>query len=108
MDAEKVQTLLDALRGLTAKEFTSDEQADQAKFDLGAPTIEVEVRVGEDGTEKVLLTDPAAEQVYGAIASQPSTYELEKGDAESLRNGIADVIAEEEEATDGEESPPEL
>ena len=32
LDAEKVQTLLDALRGLTAKAFTSDEQADQAKF----------------------------------------------------------------------------
>jgi hypothetical protein len=107
LDAEKVQTLLDALRGLTAKEFTSDEQADQAKFGLGAPTIEAEVQVGEGGKDKVLLTDPVAEQVYGAIAGQPSTYELEKGDAESLRNSIADVIAEDEEPAADEESEPE-
>ena len=107
LEAEKVQTLLDALRGLTAKAFPSDEQADQARFGLGAPTIEAEVHAGEDGTEKALLTDPAAEQVYGAIAGQPSTYELEKGDAESLRNAISDVIAEDEEASEDEETEPE-
>lgn len=104
LDAEKVQTLLDALRGLTAKAFPSDEQADQAKFGLGTPTIEAEVKAGEDATEKVLLTDPAAEQVFGVIAGQPSTYELEKGDAEGLRHAIADVITEDEETSDGEET----
>ena len=107
MDAEKVQTLLDALRGLTAKTFPSDEQVDQAKFGLSAPAIEAEVKAGEDATEKVVLTDPAAEQVFGGIAGQPSTYELEKGDAESLRNAIADVTAEDEEPTTDEESEPE-
>ena len=65
------------------------------------------MQTGEGDAEKVVLTDPAADQVYGAIAGQPSTYELEKGDAEGLRNAIADVLAEEDEAEGEEETEPE-
>ena len=108
LDAEKVQTLLDALRGLSAKEFTSDDPADQAKFGLDAPTIEAEVvQASDGGTEQVVITDPSADQVYGAIPGQDSTYELEKGDIEELRTSISDLAKpdeEEEEADEGEES----
>ncbi len=101
LDSEKVQTLLDALRGLSVKEFTSDELSDQAKFGLDAPTIEAEVVQSSDGgTEQVMITDPSADQVYGAIPGQDSTYELEKGDIEELRTSISDLAMPDE----GEES----
>lgn len=108
LDAEKVQTLLDALRGLSVKEFTSDELADQAKFGLEAPTIETEVaQASGGGTEQVVISDPSSDQVYAAIPGQASTYELEKGDIEELRTSISDLAKpdeEEEEVGEGEES----
>ncbi len=105
LDSEKVQTLLDDLRGLSAKAFTSDDEAGQAKYGLGSPVIEAEVVKADDGgTEKVIVTDPQAEHVYGAIPGQPSTYELEKSDVEGLRTNIADLANPSEEPGDGTES----
>ncbi|MCZ6773495.1 MAG: DUF4340 domain-containing protein, partial [Proteobacteria bacterium] len=105
LDSEKVQTLLDDLRGLSAKAFTSDDRADQAKYGLGSPVIEAEVVPADDGgIEKVIITDPEAERVYGAIPGQPSTYELEKGDVDRLRTNIADLAKPAEESADSEES----
>ena len=105
LDSEKVQTLLDDLRGLSAKAFTSDDRADQAKYGLSSPVIEAEVVQADDGgIEKVIITDPEAEQVYGVIPGQPSTYELEKSDVEGFRTNIADLAKPAEESSDKEES----
>ena len=103
LDAEKVQTMLDALRGLSVKEFTSDESADQTKFGLEAPTIETEVvQASGGGTEQVVISDPSSDQVYAAIPGQASTYEIEKGDIEELRTSISDLAKPEEEEEEAE------
>jgi hypothetical protein len=107
LDSEKVQTLLDDLRGLSVKAFTSDAQADQERYGLGTPVIEAEVvQANGAATEKVIITDPEAERVYGAIPGQPSTYELEKGDVEGLRTNIAAVAEPAEEPADSATATP--
>jgi len=107
LDSEKVQALLDDLRGLSVKAFTSDAQADQERYGLGTPVIEAEVvQANGAATEKVIITDPEAERVYGAIPGQPSTHELEKGDVEGLRTNIAAVAEPAEEPTDSAETTP--
>lgn len=105
LESSKVQSLLDDLRGLRAKEFTSDEEADQEKYGLDQPALEAEVVQADDkGTEKAIMTSLDGEKVYAAIPGQPSTYEIEKSDAESLRSNIEELLkpAEENEG-EGEE-----
>ncbi len=107
LNSEKVQALLDDLRGLSVKTFTSDSQPDQARYGLGTPVIEAEVvQANGAATEKVIITAPEAERVYAAIPGQPSTYELEKGDVEGLRNNIAAVAELAEEPADSAKSTP--
>ena len=78
--SEKVQTLIDSLRNLSATSFASDSAADQSKYGLGSPAIEVEVTQAENNgaTEKVLLTTPSKDHAYAARDGQPTTYEVEK------------------------------
>jgi hypothetical protein len=105
LESSKVQSLLDDLRGLRAKEFTSDEEADQEKYGLNQPALEAEVVQADDkGTEKAIMTSLGGEKVYAAIPGQPSTYEIEKSDAESLRSNIEELLKPAEENEDeGEE-----
>ena len=106
LESSKVQSLLDDLRGLRAKKFTSDEEADQEKYGLDQPALEAEVLQADDkGTEKAIMTSLGGEKVYAAIPGQPSTYEIEKSDAESLRSNIEELLkpAEESEGEDEEE-----
>ncbi len=105
LESAKVQSLLDDLRGLRAKEFTSDEEADQENYGLNQPALEAEVVQADDkGTEKAIITSLSGEKVYAAIPGQPSTYEIEKSDAESLRSNIEELLKPAEEGEDeGEE-----
>ena len=105
LKSEKVQTLLDDLRALRAESFPSDDEGDQSKYGLGDPVIEAEVLQADDGgTEKVIVSSPSGEKVYGARVGQATTYELEKSDVEDLRKSIEELTKEEteEEAGDGE------
>jgi hypothetical protein len=102
LESEKVQALLDDLRALRAESFPSDDESDQGKYGLTDPAIEAEViQAGDGGTEKVVLSSPAEEKVYGARVGQSTTYELEKSDVEDLRKRIEDLTKQEEP---GEES----
>ena len=105
LESEKVQTLLDDLRALRAESFPSDDEGDQGQYGLGDPVIEAEVTQADDcGAEKVVISSPSGEKVYGARVGQGTTYELEKSDVEDLRKSIEELTKEEaeEEAGEGE------
>lgn len=108
LDSEKVQTLIDSLRNLTAIEFPSDNAADQAKYGLSEPEIETEVlAAAEDAkAEKVALSALDKDRVYAARVGEASAYEVEKAPAEEIRRAIEDLlkVEDEEQKSDDEEN----
>lgn len=97
--SEKVQTLIDSLRNLSATSFASDSAAEQSKYGLGSPAIEAELtQVENAATEKVLVTSLSNERVYAAREGQPTTYEVEKNAAAEIRRAIEDLLKKEEPA----------
>lgn len=104
LDSERVQMVIDSLRSLAAISFPSDEAADQARFGLDRPAIEVEVTAAEDGTpERVLINWVSNGRVYAARKGQPTTYEVEKTVAEEIRRAIQE-LPHEGEGSEREES----
>ncbi len=93
LEPEKVQTLIDALRGLTSIAFTSDEAGDQKKFGLSSPALEVQVTPAvAGGAEKVFLSSPAQERVYAAREGQPTTYEVEKSAVDEIQRAAEALL----------------
>ena len=92
LDSEKVQTLIDSLRNLAAVEFVSDRAGDQAARGLAHPVLEASVKSGEDTVERVILTEPAADRVFAARAGEPTTYRLERAQAEEVRRALTFVL----------------
>jgi hypothetical protein len=91
LDSEKVQTLIDALRNLTAIEFPSDSAADQGRYGLTSPAIEAEVQ--SEKTEKVVISDPSQTRVYAARAGEATVYEIEKAPADAITTALDAVLA---------------
>jgi hypothetical protein len=99
LSSEKVQTLIDGLRNLSATSFTSDVASEQSKYGLGSPALEAEVtRTENAAVEKAVITSPSGERVYAARDGQPSTYEVEKSAVEEIRHAIQGVLKKEESA----------
>jgi hypothetical protein len=97
LEAQKVQTVIDGLRNLTATAFASDVASEQNKFGLGSAAIEVEVTQVENATaETVLITSPAGERVYAARQGQPTTYEVEKSAVEGIQRSIEELRKQDE------------
>ena len=94
LEGEKVQTLLDGLRNLTATEFPSDDAGDQARYGLTKPVINAEVTPSGGGAEpeKVIVSSPQAERVYAARVGEPTTYEVEKAPAQDIQRAIEDIL----------------
>lgn len=94
LDSEKVQTLIDSLRNLTAIAFPSESAADHGRYRLTAPAIEAEVQESEEGKapEKVVLSDPSQERVYAARVGEGTVYEIEKAPAEEIVHALEDVL----------------
>lgn len=96
LDSGKVQTAIDKLRDLTAKSFTSDNEADLGKYGLTAPLIEAKVALTEGSGDEVMISSPENDLVYAARAGQPSTYEVEKSAVEAIQQAIKDLLKQEE------------
>lgn len=109
LDSGKVQTAIDKLRDLTAKSFTSDNEADLGKYGLTAPVIEAKVALAEGGGDEVVISSPEEDLVYAARAGQPSTYEVEKSAVEAIQQAIKELLEQEEPEDENEdaEDPPE-
>ena len=96
LDSGKVQTAIDKLRDLTAKSFTSDNEADLSKYGLTSPLIEAKVELTEGSGDEVMISSPENDLVYAARAGQPSTYEVEKSAVEAIQQAIKDLLKQEE------------
>jgi hypothetical protein len=100
VDSQKVQTLIDSLRNLSAVSFASDNAAEMSKFGLDNPTIEADVTQAESSaTEKVVATAPSDEHVYAARDGQPTIYEVEKSAVDEIQRSIEDLLAPEPAGT---------
>ena len=112
VESEKVQTLIDRLRGLTATGFPSDNGADLAKYGLAPAAINATViPQGEEAApEQVDVSSPDSQPAYAAHAGEPHTYEIEQSAAQGIRTALQAVLAEPEEpdaadsAEDGDDS----
>ena len=95
LDSEKVQTLIDSLRNLTAIAFPSESAGDHGRYGLTAPAIEAEVQESAEGKapEKVVVSDPAKDRVYAARVGEGTVYELEKAPAEEIGRALDAVLA---------------
>lgn len=104
--AEKAQTLIDALRNLTAIGFPSDDGGALGRYGLATPAMEAEALSADEGAkpEKVVLNDPGADRVYAARPGEPSIYEVEKAPAQEIRRALEALLAPEEPAED--QTPP--
>ncbi len=102
VDGSKVQTLLDRLRGLTATEFPSDRQEEQAGFGLDAPLIEASVTPEAENAlpEKVLVASTDAAAAYAARDGEPSTYQVEQSAVDDIVRALEDLLAEPEDEAD--------
>lgn len=99
VDSQKVQTLIDSLRNLSATSFASDNAAEMSKYGLDNPTIEADVTQAENSaTEKVVATAPSNEHVYAARDGQPTIYEVEKSAVDEIQRSIEDLLAKPEPA----------
>jgi hypothetical protein len=107
--AEKAQTLIDALRNLTAVSFVTDEPGQLGRYGLSAPALEAEALPTGDGAvaEKVLLSDLSKDRVHAARQGEPTVYELEKGPAEEIRRALESLLAIEQEPAEAERTPSE-
>lgn len=111
-ESEKVQTLIDRLRGLTATGFPSDSAADHAKYGLAPAAIDATVTPQGDEAvpEQVAVSSPDSQPAYAARAGEPHTYEIEQSAAQGIRTALQAVLAEPEEpdaadsAEDGDDS----
>jgi hypothetical protein len=99
VDSQKVQTLIDSLRNLSATSFASDNAAEMSKYGLDSPTIEADVTQAENSaTEKVVATAPSNEHGYAARDGQPTIYEVEKSTVDEIQRSIGDLLAKPEPA----------
>jgi hypothetical protein len=89
LPSDKVQSLIDDLRNLSAKAFTADDAAAQAKYGLNKPAAEVTV-TSDSGkrVEKVLIAAGPDSKYYAARENEPATYEIEKSSYEDLQKAI--------------------
>lgn len=93
--AEQAQSLIDALRDLSAIAFPANDAPAQARYGLRSPVIEVETRVALDVAppEKVIVSDPSGARVYAARSGEAPTYEVEKDAVEKIRQALDAVLA---------------
>lgn len=106
LEGERVQTLLDRLRNLTATEFPSDIAAEQARYGLDAPAIEAAVTADEEGAEaeRVRISSAETAAVYAARDGEPTTYQVEQAAVQNIERSVADILREPGEGEGGDET----
>ena len=89
LPSDKVQSLIDNLRNLSAKSFPADEASAQAKYGLNKPIAEAKV-TSDDGkrVERVLLAAGPESKYYAARENEPATYEIEKTAYEDFQKTV--------------------
>ena len=75
LESEKVQAFISLMRRLAAKEYPSDVAAEQAKYGLDKPVVDVKVTIGGK-TEHVMMVLKDG-KAYVAREGDPSTYQVD-------------------------------
>ncbi len=89
LPSDKVQTLIDNLRNMSAKTFTADEAAAQAKHGIDKPVGEARVTSDEGKrVERVLLAAGPDSKYFAARENEPATYEIEKSSYEDFQKAL--------------------
>ncbi len=89
LPSDKVQSLIDNLRNLSAKSFPADDAAAQPKYGLNKPVAEAKVTSDEGKrVEKVFLAAGPESKYYAARENEPSTYEIEKTAYEEFQKAV--------------------
>ncbi|MBI1353733.1 MAG: DUF4340 domain-containing protein [Acidobacteria bacterium] len=107
--SEKAQTLIDALRNLSATAFPTDEAGQFGRYGLASPALEAGIVAAGEGatTEKLLISDLGKERVYAARDGEASVYEIEKSAAEEIRRALESLLAADEKPAEESGTPPE-
>jgi hypothetical protein len=89
LPADKVQTLIDHLRNLSATSFPSDDASAQSRYGLNKPTLEAKV-TSDDGkrVEHVLMAAGPESKYYAVRENEPTTYEIDKTAYEDIQKSI--------------------
>ncbi|GEM_PF-664625 len=88
LDSEKVQAFISLLRRLGAKDYPSDDAAEQAKYGLDKPVVDVKVTLsGKTQHVMMILKDG---QAYAAKEGDPTTYLLDTVEFGDLQRMITE------------------
>ncbi len=89
LPSDKVQSLIDNLRNLSAKAYASDDASAQAKYGLNKPSAEAKVALDEGKrVERVLMAAGPEGKYYAARENEPATYEIEKSAYEDFQKAV--------------------
>jgi hypothetical protein len=89
LPSDKVQTLIDQLRNLSAAGFPANDSSAQAKYGLSQPIADVRV-TSDDGkrVERVLIAAGPQSKHYASRENEPATYELEPSAYDELHKAV--------------------
>ncbi len=106
VESEKAQTLIDALRNLSATAFPSDDASTWGRYGLSSAEIEAEALSADSGAkpETVVISRLDGERVHAGRTGEPTVYLVEKGSAVAIRSALQAVLAVSEPAED--QTPP--
>jgi hypothetical protein len=89
LPSDKVQSLIDNLRNMSAKSFPSDDAAAQSKYGLSKPAAEAKVTSDEGKrVERVLIAAGPESKYFAARENEPTTYEIEKSAYEDFQKAV--------------------
>jgi hypothetical protein len=87
--SEKVQTLIDHLRNLSAASFPSDDAAAQAKYGLNKPLADLKVTSdGGKRVERVLIAAGPESKYYAARENEPAIYQIDNNSYDDIHKAI--------------------
>ena len=89
LDSEKVQVFISLMRRIGAKDYPSDDAAEQAKYGLDKPTVDVKVTIG--GKVQHLMMVSKDGKAYAAREGDPSTYQIDTLEFGDLQRMIGEL-----------------
>jgi hypothetical protein len=89
LDSEKVQVLISLMRRIAAKDYPSDDAAEQAKYGLDKPTVDVKVTIGGKVQHVMMVSKDG--KAYAAREGDPCTYQMDVADFGDLQRIIGET-----------------
>jgi hypothetical protein len=87
---EKVQSLLSQIRRLAAATYPSEDAAQQSKFGLDKPVVDVKITMAGGKAQRAVIAS-AGGKFYAARDGDPATYEIQALEVTDLKKFISDL-----------------